>query len=288
MFTLVIVKSHSAGYANSFICLWFWGVKQIGKVVLFFNMPIDHIFPSPTVKTVAYEVKFPNLFYLESKIGDLQLKLIEQFPESSVFLRRQIMIGDSTAPEMQNQNIEDNTVIKVWQFKSPMNYLVNIQSNSIVISSEFHKTYNLGTENKFRDVIIQVVDAFLELTKIPSFTRVGLRYVDECPIAEKNNESFLSYYNSALALNRFNIADATEMGSRTVVKKDNSFLIYAEMLQQVSENEWKLILDFDGFQEKVNTADYLAVTDNLHDLVSAEFETSIKEPVIQLMEQEHN
>ena len=251
-------------------------------------MPIDHIFPSPTVKTVAYEVKFPNLFYLESKIGDLQLKLIEQFPESSVFLRRQIMIGDSTAPEMQNQNIEDNTVIKVWQFKSPMNYLVNIQSNSIVISSEFHKTYNLGTENKFRDVIIQVVDAFLELTKIPSFTRVGLRYVDECPIAEKNNESFLSYYNSALALNRFNIADATEMGSRTVVKKDNSFLIYAEMLQQVSENEWKLILDFDGFQEKVNTADYLAVTDNLHDLVSAEFETSIKEPVIQLMEQEHN
>jgi len=39
-------------------------------------MAIAEIFPNPTVKSVFFEVRFPNLFYLEAKIGDLQLKVL--------------------------------------------------------------------------------------------------------------------------------------------------------------------------------------------------------------------
>ena len=34
---------------------------------------MGEIYPNPTVKRVIFQARFPNLFYLESKIGDLQL-----------------------------------------------------------------------------------------------------------------------------------------------------------------------------------------------------------------------
>jgi hypothetical protein len=40
-------------------------------------MAIEEVFPNPTVKQVAFEIRFPNLFYLESKIGELQVKIME-------------------------------------------------------------------------------------------------------------------------------------------------------------------------------------------------------------------
>ena len=33
-------------------------------------MPIHEVFPSPTVKQVIFQVRFPNLFYLESRMGE--------------------------------------------------------------------------------------------------------------------------------------------------------------------------------------------------------------------------
>lgn len=38
-------------------------------------MPINEVFVNPTVKQVIFQVKFPNLFFIESKIGDIQLKI---------------------------------------------------------------------------------------------------------------------------------------------------------------------------------------------------------------------
>ena len=40
---------------------------------------------------------FPNLFYMEKKIGDLQIKIMKRFPESSLVLRRQLLFVDTGA-----------------------------------------------------------------------------------------------------------------------------------------------------------------------------------------------
>ena len=45
-------------------------------------MPTE-VFLHPTVKEVAFEIKFPHLFSIENKIGEFQDKIILQFPESS-------------------------------------------------------------------------------------------------------------------------------------------------------------------------------------------------------------
>lgn len=248
-------------------------------------MAIDEMFPNPTVKKVIFQITFPSLFYIENKIGDFQLKIMKEFPQSALIFRRQLLFVD-VGPESKLAEIpsdsENETNKKVWQFKSDKNFELHVLGNSLDITSEYHKTYDIEGEDKFRDVIKFVLDCFLEVTEIPIINRIGLRYIDECPIPVKDNSTFKSYYNSNFPLDRFDLADAKEMAFRTVTKRDEYSLIYSESLQQ-KENEYKLILDFDGFAENIDSNDYLKVTDDLHTIISDEYEKTIKDPVYEYM-----
>lgn len=248
-------------------------------------MATDEIFLNPTVKQVAFEIRFPNLFYLENKIGDLQMRIMEEFPESALLFRRQIVfadIGPAAKVEEVEEKIDKEWATKVWNFKSPKNFELDVSTSTLVIRSSHHKTYNLGGRDKFRDIIRFVVDRFMEVTSIPTINRIGLRYTDECPIPSKDNTTFRAYYNSVFPFDRFDMADANIMNFKTTVKRGNYFLSYIESLQKVKD-DYKLILDFDGFTMSINAKDYLAVTDNLHKIISDEYEMTIKEPVKEYM-----
>jgi len=248
-------------------------------------MSINEVFPNPTVKQVVFQIRFPNLFYMENKIGDLQLKIMKEFPQSALLFRRQLLFAD-IGPEGKLENIPSDlnkeAGKKIWQFKSNKNFQLNILSDSLDISSQYHKTYNLEGGDKFRDIIKFVLDHFFEVTKIPIINRVGLRYIDECPIPSKDNNTFRSYYNSIFPLDRFNLIDANEMDFKTVIRKGEYYLCYRESLQKVG-SEYKLILDFDGFAENINSEDYLRVSDDLHTIILEEYERTIKEPVYRYM-----
>jgi len=249
-------------------------------------MAISEVFPNPTVKQVIFQIVFPNLFYIENKIGEFQLKIMNEFSESTLLHRRTFTWAD-VGPEVKLTEIESKlekepTGQKIWQFKSPKNFQLNVNSNSLSITSSYHKTYNLEGGDKFRDIIELVLGKFFEVISPPIINRIGLRYVDECPIPSKENSAFRSYYDSVFPLDRFDLADAQEMDFKTMVKKGNYFLRYVESFQKV-QDEYKLILDFDGFARDVNPKDCLMVTDDLHQLISNEYEKTIKEPVKEYM-----
>jgi len=248
-------------------------------------MSIDEVFPNPTVKQVAFEIRFPNLFYLESKIGELQVKIMEQFPESALLFRRQIVFAD-LGPSAKIQEVEEQVdkewAKKVWNFKSPKNFESDVSTNSLVMRSAHHKTYNLEGGDKFRDIVKFVVDNFLNVTSIPIISRIGLRYIDECPIPSKDNSAFSSYYDSAFPLDRFDLADANEMDFKTVINRGQYHLRYIESLRKI-EDRYILVLDFDGFATNIAPKDYLTTTDNLHMLISDEYERTIREPVKEYM-----
>jgi len=250
-------------------------------------MTISEVFPNPTAKQVIFQIKFPNLFYMENKIGDLQLKIMEKFPQSSLLFRRQIVfadIGPGAKLESIPSDLEEETGKKIWQFKSSKNFQLDVLSDSLDISSQYHKTYNLEGGDKFRDIIEFVLNRFFEVVSIPIINRIGFRYIDECPIPSKDNSTFTSYYKSVFPIKRFNLADVNEMDFKTVIKKGEYYLRYVESLQKVG-GEYKLILDFDGFAENINSKDYLIITDNLHTMIIEEFEKTIKKPVYQYMRQ---
>lgn len=249
-------------------------------------MAIDEVFPNPTVKQVVFQIIFPNLFYMENIIGQFQLDIIEQFPDSALLHRRQFAWAD-VGPDVKLTEIESKlekepTGQKIWQFKSPKNFQLNVMTNSLDITSSYHKTYNLEGGEKFRDTIELVLSKFFKVVSFPMLNRIGLRYVDECPIPSKENPTFREYYNSSLPLNRFDLADAEQMDFRVMVKKGNYYLHYVESVQKVKD-EYKLILDFDGSATNVNPKDCLSVTDDLHQLISDEYARTIKEPVKEYM-----
>jgi uncharacterized protein (TIGR04255 family) len=249
-------------------------------------MSINEVFPNPTVKQVLFQIRFPNLFYMENKMGELQLKIMEEFPQSALLFRRQILFAD-IGPETKLEDIpsdsDKETGKKIWRFESDKNFKLNVMNDSLDITSEYHKTYNLEGGSKFRDIIKFVLDHFFGVTSIPIINRIGLRYIDECPIPSKDNSAFRSYYNSSFPLDRFNLADASEMDFKTVVRKGEYHLRYIESLQKIDDG-YKLILDFDGFAENIASEDCLSITDNLHTMISEEYERTIEEPVYKYMQ----
>jgi len=247
-------------------------------------MVINEVFPNPTVKHVIFQIRYPNLFIIENKIGDFQIKIMDRFPNSALKIKQKGFILDAGAEIIYKEKPENQKELggeKAWSFSSPDEKVVlNVSSNSLDISSNFHKTYNNAKKSKdnFRDTIEFVLDQFFQLTKIPIIKRIGLRYVDECPIFKRVNSNFKSYYNTTFDLKRFPIKDSEEMIFKVVFKKGNYFLIFHEVVKKD-----KLFLDFDAFANGINSSDYLKVNDDLHLIISEEFEKSIKEPVYDYM-----
>lgn len=251
-------------------------------------MPINEVFPSPTVTKVIFQVRFPNLFYLESRMGEFQLKVMKDFPKSSMALTRQILIAQGVqiadgAP-LQG-NAQPAEVGKVWNFESENGVELHVTSDSMDLSSTLHKTYNNPNHpNRFRDSIKMALDALIAVAPVPVFSRVGLRYIDDCPIPALDNNAYRQYYNTTLALGRFNLADAEEMTHVAVVRRGHRSIRIREALRVLGDRP-QLALDFDGYSLNVESGRCLTITDELHDLVIDEYEKTIRDPVVQIMRQ---
>lgn len=244
------------------------------------------IFPNPTVKRVVFEIRFPNLFSIDKKIGDFQEKIMHEFPESKLVFRRQLVFAD-IGPEGKLESVpeefEAESGKKIWHFESKENHQIDVLTSSLSIYSDHHQTYNNpGYEKRFRDVIEFVLTNFFEVISIPIINRVGLRYIDECPLPSKDNKTLKNYYNSAFPIDRFPINDAVGVFFEVRTKRGNHNLTYRERLIK-KDSEYKLILDFDGFETDVPSKDFLRVTDELHKTIETEYFNTIKEPVKEYM-----
>lgn len=249
-------------------------------------MTIQEVFPNPTVQKVIFQIRFPNLFSMENMIGDYQLKIMNEFPDSKLIFQRNILIaqmGPEAKIEEPPDDLSSGAVTKIWHFTSEKGVELNVKDNSLDITSSLHKTYNNPKEeNRFRDSIKFTLDRFFEVTNIPKLKRIGLRYIDDCPVPTKESESFKEYYNSTFKLDRFPIESAVEMSFTARVKRNDYFLMFRESLKDTDGN-LKFMLDFDGYAFDVQSKDYLPMTDSLHQLISDEYETIIKEPVYDYM-----
>ena len=181
------------------------------------------LFPNPTIKQVIFQIKFPCLFYIENLIGEYQIKIMDRFPESKLLLRSQFLfsqklIGAEQQPSSSEAN--DAPVKKIWQFKTSEGMTLNVQNDTLDISSEKHKSYNNpSSKNRFRDVIEFAINNFLVITKLPLLTRIGLRYINECPVPSAENGKFQSFYNTSLPLVRFDLSETIEMYAKSSVQK---------------------------------------------------------------------
>lgn len=243
-------------------------------------MSSDEIFVNPTVKQVIFEARFSNLFFLEGKIGEIQMVLMEKFPKTQLLYTQQILLGNLAPEQKLKEEDKPTQAEKIWRFQDDAAQItVDIQTSRFSVSSILHKTYNHpGSEQKFRDVLQLVVNAFIKVTSLPRFARIGLRYVNECPLAKKDPAVFAEYYNSFFPAARFSIADTQAFEFTATVVKDAVSLRSREFLAG-SKDSPTYVLDYDGFAQDVIAKDWLKITDTLHEVTTGEYFKTIKEPV---------
>lgn len=252
-------------------------------------MAIDEVFPNPTVRRVVFQVRFPGLFSMENLVGEYQKLIIGRFPESKLMFARHLVlaanISELNIDDQKGKEGEGEGVRKFWNFGSGTGVALNVHTDSLDMTSTEHKTYaNEHHEPRFRDLIEFAISNFLEVTGIPLFSRIGIRYINECPVPGRDTAAFREFYNTTLCLGRFPLEDAREFGLTARVAKGDSFLTFRESFDG-ADDDAKLTLDLDAYANDVPVQDYLAATDRLHELVVAEFEASIREPVYQHMRQ---
>ena len=243
-------------------------------------MPKEYvIFPNPTVKEVIFLIKFSHLFIIENKIGDFQSLIVERFPESSLSIRRNLLFVD-TGPQFNLDEIpsEEFAVRKVWQFKSKNEYVLNLTTDSLSITSVRHKSYYDINEG-FREIIKFALEKFLSIIPLKTISRMGLRYIDDSPLPDLDNDKFSEWYNTSFPLHRFKIPETVSMQFVATVKKDDNFLIYREeYLPQ--KNNLILRLDFDSYALNIKAEEYLEKLDQLYIIIHNEwYNNTIKEPV---------
>ena len=210
---------------------------------------------------------------------------MKEFPDSSLIRRRSFTFVDA-GPNAELEKIQKGMVEepgnKIWQFKSPKNFKLDVLTNSLDMVSEYHKTYSLEEGERFRDIIAFVLKNFFEVFPIPILKRIGLRYIDFCPIPSRDKKEFFSYYNSSFPLDKFEFKNAKMMEFSTTVVRNGYFLNYRENLK-IGKDREILILDFDGYAENIPSEKYLSTTDKLHEIISDEYEKTIKKPVYDYM-----
>ncbi len=249
-------------------------------------MSSGEVFPNPLVKQVIFAIRYPNLFFLGDRIGDFQVRVMKEFPKSELLLRRPFLVTEEADAEKLGQMVtelkEKEAVNRVWQFESERGVKLEVSSNLLALVSTSHKSYRHGQEGCFREVIESVTRHFYDVTGVPVVTRVGLRYIDECPVLDNSSEGFRELYATAFPLGRFPLEASLAMDYKVIVRRDPHKLRYAESLQSEGESR-KLILDFDAWSENIEPSATIDVTDQLHDIVWDEFQRTIKEPILEYM-----
>ncbi len=249
-------------------------------------MAIKEVFKNPTVRQVLFQIVYPSFFAIESKIGDYQLKIMERFPKSALLIQNRFLITQ-TINQSPIENQQRTQTKKIWQFKTQEeDVTVNISSDTLDIVSEKHKTYNNETsENKFRDSIQFVMGKFLEVIPLIMVSRVGLRYIDDCPLPDDlTKESFYEYYNSFINMSNIPDIKGVDLLDFTSVVRDSELILrYKETLQKVND-KYKFSLDFDGQISNFHASSYLSKTDAIHHTIANWYEKAIKEPVIKIMQ----
>lgn len=247
-------------------------------------MNSSEVFPNSTVKDIYFQVRFPNLFYLDTRLaGEFQLGIMSRFPKSQLVVQKQLIVANME-PGRKLEDVPEASTRKIWKFQSDAGYELELASDSLSLHSSHHNSYANGDpDRRFRDLIDFGLTSFLKVVKVPFFDRIGLRYVDRCPVESRSTRTFYRWYDSCLPCHRFPIENL-DAAAVTVVRKldDDYHLTYQEKLNTDS-GALLLEIDIDAWHMDVKPDGFLATTDVLHKLCAEEFWHTAKRPLLDYM-----
>lgn len=240
----------------------------------------EEVFPNAPLVEVAYEVRFPSLFYIAQAIGEFQIKIMDDFPKASQLLTTQFAIEDGV-PKFSIEN--SGKAISSWQFENETGKTkITVRLDRLSIVSQEYNSYDHSSGMRFRDIINKIMAEFLQKFPVKKFARIGLRYIDHCPLDEMTNKYFKNYYVPVFDIERYKMEDL--LGNHIVIKtKKEMYNLLVQLKIGKIEDNYKYIMDFDGYAENVDSSNFLLVTDDLRGLDRSEFLSLVTENFKQYM-----
>jgi uncharacterized protein (TIGR04255 family) len=144
---------------------------------------LEEVFPRPPLREVAFEIRFSPRLRVQAELWRLQEQLRNTYPEVS----------------KENALQPSGTILDVAVFANPTeSRVIKVTHQSFLMA--FTRYTN------FEDLKVAVLDPteqFCSTFEIESFTRLGLRYVNEIVLPSSEPSSLLKYVRPIIDLNRF-------------------------------------------------------------------------------------
>ena len=227
---------------------------------------MQEIFPYPSVREVAFELRFAPRLRITSEVWRIQDSLAESYPAVS-----QELLTLDTGRQVQAYvfgNSGTGSSIKVSQ-----------ESFAVV----FHQ---YDSFEEFKDEALRRTDAFADKFGIQTFHRAGLRYVNHIELAPGQGVQDLKrYVNLPIDFDRFDPASIEQLSTEIrLALEEHKMTIRDELVHRPGKGGGLFLLDLDCHTfVHVELQELPHLMDQFHRKIQIQFLEHVREEYKQIM-----
>jgi uncharacterized protein (TIGR04255 family) len=227
---------------------------------------LREIFPHPSVREVAFELRFAPRLRIVPEVWRIQDGLAESYP--------------TVSQEVQAQT--DARLLQCYVFANPE------EGRSIKVSQENFVVIfnNYGSFEEFKEEALRRAEDFAGLFSIQTFQRVGLRYVNHIELtADQGVQDLQRYVNLPVDFDRFDPASIEQLLTEfRLAVGEHKITIRGALFRLPGKAGGLFILDLDCYTlAPVEIGSLTTLMDEFHHKIQVQFLEHIREEYKQVM-----
>ena len=205
---------------------------------------LREVFPANPIREVDFEIRFTPRLRIEAEMWRFQEELVQEYPD----------VGRETAI------LPNGATLNVTVFQNPRAArVIKVSSHNMALAFSSYANFE-----EFKDEVQRITDNFCGTFEVSSLTRIGLRYVNEIPLASQNPESITRYVRPLVEFDRIPLDSVQQFAMQVAASRnDHMILVRTAMLAGPIRT---YILDIDAYTEVVKPANEVpSLMERFHD-----------------------
>jgi uncharacterized protein (TIGR04255 family) len=244
---------------------WNHALIPEGLQVVITQKELDELFPSPSVREVAFEVRFAPRLRIAPEVWRIQDSLAESYP--------------AVSQEMLAQ--PDSRVLQAYVFANPetRRSIKVSQENFVVIFNQ------CSSFEDFKHEALARTTAFAKEFSVQNFQRIGLRYVNHIELKPGQGiQDLRRYVNLPVDMERFDPASIEQLLTEFRLSSgEHKITVRGALLQMPGRDSGLFILDFDCYAFAGDLRSLPKMLDEFHHKIQLQFLEHIREEYKQVM-----
>ncbi len=209
----------------------------------FTKKELDEVFPHPPLREVAFEIRFTPRLRVHAEIWRLQDQLVATYPDVS----------------SESSILSNGAVLEVNVFQDTTgSRVIKVSSQNYVIAFSRYTCFE-----DFKDEVAGRAEQFCSTFGITSFTRLGLRYVNEVVLPTAEPASLIRYVRPFATFDRFPLDRIEQFATEFRSQYQNHLVTVRGVLLPGVLRTY--VLDIDCYTESSRSAaDFQSLLDDFH------------------------